>query len=299
MQDSHNYGTEFNITYQTYTRDGQTFGKKLPLKIGENYLVVVKETVILTKIYTRLKSICYKINTTRKDNFRKTAIELKTSGSKTIGTTDFFFTSEENSYGITYNKFMDGKAFSTQLSGGKWKEVYLSVEMNKNLACNKESFFEYVASSLAKSNFQNCSQICLRTSLPNEHYPICPNYEDWYDTVLNLTKLEDNCNWDIVRDTIENSITEDERLKTCITIDYNGKIMTEENYQESNELGIQYKFAFPLSTKVYQEFLITDTIDLVGAVGGMLGLFIGFCFSNIVTWIMEHIGAFLASIKKF
>ena len=301
VNDSHNYGTEFNFTYQTFKIDELTSQEIIPLKIGDNHLAIAKEKVSLTKIYSRWNSICYKINTTRKPDFGKTGIKLNTAESKILETTKFFFTSEENSYGVAYDKFMDGKAFSTQLYGGKWKEIYLSVEKNMNLACSKESFFEYVESNLSESNFENCTHTCLRTSLPNEDFPICPNFEHWYDNKLkgNFSEQEDDCNWSIVRDLIKNIITMDKRLKTCKTINYSGKIITEKNDHVSNKLGIQYKFAFPLRAKVYHEFLITDTIDLVGSVGGMLGLFIGFSFVNVVTCMMGYIGTFLASRNKF
>ena len=68
-----------------------------------------------------------------------------------------YLTSEDNSYGLTFNKFMDGKVFSTQLIGGNSKEIDLSVEKNRNLECKKESFFEYVASKLTEINFQKCN----------------------------------------------------------------------------------------------------------------------------------------------
>ena len=110
MNDSHDYGTEFNFTYHIYNSDGLTSEEKVLLKIGENHLAVSEEKVSLTKIYTRWNSICYKINTTRKVDFRKTEIKLKTSGSKTLDTTRFMFTSEENSFGVTNNKFEDGRA---------------------------------------------------------------------------------------------------------------------------------------------------------------------------------------------
>ena len=292
------YDTELNFTYLTFESDGLTPEEEINLKLGETQLSLAKEKVSLIKIYTRWNGICYKINTTREADFRKTEIKLETSESKTLGKTELFFTSEENSYGTTNNKFMDGKAFSMQLNGGTWNEIYLSVEKNMNLECNKESFYEYVASALSQSNFKNCTHSCLRTSLPNEKYPICLNYEDWFGKRGNLTEPEDDCNWSIVRDLIEDIITMDERLKTCSTIEYSGKIMTEKNDQASNELLMQYKFAFPLRAKVYQEFLITDAIDLVGSVGGTIGMFIGFSFSSIITCIMGYIGTFLASRKK-
>ena len=278
INDSNDLGTKFNITYQTFRIDGLTSEEEIPLKIGENKLSFTNERVSLTKIYTRWNSICYKINTTRKVDYSKTELKLRTSVSKILETTEFFITSEENSYGVTNNRFKDGRVFSTQQIGGKWIEIHLSLEKNNNLACSKESFFGYVSSQLSKDMFENCTQTCLRTSLPTEQYLICPNYEEWYDLVLkgNLIEPEDDCNWGIVRDLIE-----DMSVKTCTTIDYFGKIMNEKNDQAANELGIQYKFAFPLRAKVYQEFLITDIVDLVGTVGGMLGMFIGFSFSGL------------------
>ena len=213
MNDSLKYGTEFNVTYQKFHSNGLTSEEEIPLKIGENYLGDSKERVSLTTVYTRWNSICYKINTPRRTDFRKTEIKLKSSGSKNLGTTEFFFTSDENSYGVTNNQFKDGKAFSTQLTGGNWKEIDLSVGKNINRECSKESFFEYVTSRLSESSFENCTHTCLRTSLPNEHYQICPNYEEWYGNVLkgNLTKPEDDCNWEIVRDLIRDITTSDER----------------------------------------------------------------------------------------
>ena len=155
MEDAQNYGTEFNVTYQIYESDGLRSKEEISLKIGENHLAVSKEKVSLTMTYTRWNTICYKINTTKIVDSRKTEIKLKTSGSKTLETTQVFFTSEENSYGVTNDQFMDGKAFSTQLTGGNWKEIDLSVGKNINRECSKESFFEYIASKLSESSFEN------------------------------------------------------------------------------------------------------------------------------------------------
>ena len=76
-EDSLNYGTKFNITYQTFKNDESTSEEKIPLKIGENHLLLADEKVSLTKIYTRWNSICYKINTTRKSDYGKTEIKVK------------------------------------------------------------------------------------------------------------------------------------------------------------------------------------------------------------------------------
>ena len=124
LKDSVDYGTELNLTYLTFENDGITQKEKISLKLGENLLSLAGEKVGLTKIYTRWNNICFKINTTRKADYSKTEIKLKTSGFKALEKSEFFFTSEDNSYGVINNKFMDGKIFSTQLTEGKWKEIH-------------------------------------------------------------------------------------------------------------------------------------------------------------------------------
>ena len=65
---------------------------------------------------------------------------------------------------------------------------------------------------------------------------------------------------------------------------------TESTYAgDARRMNIYYKFVRPLKSKVYEEYLITDTIGLIGSVGGTLGLFVGFSFSNILTYIMQYV----------
>ena len=45
MNDSHNYGTEFNFTYQTFEIDGISSEERISLKIGENHLSSTNEKV--------------------------------------------------------------------------------------------------------------------------------------------------------------------------------------------------------------------------------------------------------------
>ena len=123
------------------------------------------------------------------------------------------------------------------------------------------------------------------TSLPNDPYPICPNYDEWYDKDTN--GKESNCNWHILRDLIKNITTNEEHLRTCITKQYLGKISDMKT--KFNYVYIQYKFLVPLKAKVYEEYLITDGITLIGSLGGTLGLFIGFSISNFVHRIMDFL----------
>ena len=78
--------------------------------------------------------------------------------------------------------------------------------------------------------------------------------------------------------------------KPCTVLEYQG----EKNYESNivnNETHIVYQFAPPMMTNVQQEYLIFDTIGMIGSVGGTLGMCIGFSFSGVTTHILDLIQA--------
>ena len=275
------YQKHFNITYRAYQSDGLPV--EVILKMGENDLKNSEGIVNLAIIYTRYNAMCYSISTTRNVDERET--EIKLSFPYSFHDKNFYFTSEKNVYGITRRDWRDGEVYSITIAHGTKKDITLTVEKNINLQCSKETFYEYVASRLSKHNFDTCNNTCLMTSLPNDPYPICPNYSEWLDFVLQYKiKAELDCNWSLVRDLIKNITNNDEHLKACISTQYSGL------FQESSgkETELKYKFALPLKAKVYEEYFIIDSIGLIGSVGGTLGVFIGFSFSNLIIFIMKY-----------
>ena len=44
-----------------------------------------------------------------------------------------------------------------------------------------------------------------------------------------------------------------------------------------------------MAMKVYEEYIIIDAISMIGSVGGTLGLFIGFSFSNIINVLIGYL----------
>ena len=75
-------------------------------------------------------------------------------------------------------------------------------------------------------------------------------------------------------------------MKTCLTTQFSGS-SREVGISDIKEAEIKYKFALPLKSKVYQAYLIIDSIGLIGSVGGTLGVFIGFSFSNLIFSLIE------------
>ena len=106
-----------------------------------------------------------------------------------------------------------------------------------------------------------------------------------------------NCNWYILRDLIKNITINEEHLKTCVTTQYMGKVTFEKDTGKRSA-AFSYKFALPLKAKVYEEYLITDGVTLIGSVGGSLGLFIGFSISNVANRIMAFLESTMETLFK-
>ena len=277
------YQKHWNITYTIYKEDGFSVQDKVVLQIGENQLQNSGEKVTLAIIYTAFRDLCYAITTTRKVDEKLT--EIKTEFD--MGHTEIFFTSAENSYGIVADDWRDGKTYKLSMSSESWlggirEDITLTVEKNINLKCSEESFYEYVASRLSDKSFESCNETCLMMSLPNVSLPICQNYRYYMFEGIKI-----NCNWKIVDDLIKNITNNDEYLKACSTIQYSG--FSHESSISDQGVEIRYKFDLPLKSKVYKEYLIIDSIGLIGAVGGTLGVFIGFSFNNLIICIIDYI----------
>ena len=60
----------------------------------------------------------------------------------------------------------------------------------------------------------------------------------------------------------------------------------------------QYKFVTPLFAEVYEEYIICDFISMIGSVGGTLGLFIGFSFSNILMHLIGYLKLLFNKVVK-
>ena len=80
--------------------------------------------------------------------------------------------------------------------------------------------------------------------------------------------------------------------KPCTKYDYSGtKTYESENVEDIylHRKVLTYQFAYPQVLTIYQEYLIYDGIGMIGSVGGTLGMFIGFSFSNAVSLILNHL----------
>ena len=106
----------------------------------------------------------------------------------------------------------------------------------------------------------------------------------------------------IIKDFFQNITTKHKCPKSCKITQYSGKIISDStttfNYFEADNKAsyVKYQFDAPLYAKVYEEYIIVDAIGMIGSVGGTLGLFIGFSFSNVINVLIGYLQLFLNKI---
>ena len=290
------YGRDFNMTYATMISVKKAEDKAI-LRIGENNLGTSDGKLYMKEIYTEWEGYCYSITALRKINGNYITIKIwppqnDTDVHRVLNDIAIYFTSEENSYGITKRNWKDGKVYPMSITEeyGRWKIVELGVEKHiKFDDCSEYSFYECAGTKISKSDFSNCSVACMPITFPNVSYPPqCKNYESWFEDHDGDDCAECNCNWNIINEIIKNIEFNNECPRTCSTIQY--PVFHEMDYQEDTESAIiQYKLSIPLVVQTNKEYIIFDAIGMIGSVGGTLGLFIGFSFSNVLTIMIEYL----------
>ena len=76
---------------------------------------------------------------------------------------------------------------------------------------------------------------------------------------------------------------------SCSILQYKGKIVHEANINNNYTIVLAYSFGAPEFLKLYQEYLVYDTINMFGSVGGTLGLLFGFSFTNVISVTIQFI----------
>ena len=165
---------------------------------GRTEINQTKETLFLERFYTSKVNFgqpaCIKVShniSNDEANFmRKFDIRFDAAFQiESIPPMTLYFSSEDNAYGVTMKKWIDGRVFETNLEVGKHKrmDIYPTKYIyynNMNSECNsEESFYECFGSYLLQKNF-TCSNACLTMTLPlklrNNKTELCKTSEDWH-----------------------------------------------------------------------------------------------------------------------
>ena len=275
---------EISYEISTITADGE---KSITgtLKLGNNYLhnkyFNKTETVILESLenYYDGNRAFRIIHTTPIKGF-PTAVMLKIYTKLErkpnlfySDTVSFYLTSLNNSLGFYKFSWTDGKPF--QISMGKNTQIKCNIQtqMTEHLKqtnkCQKESYYKCIASQIDVTEFNECSNKCIPEIFKNmgTNYttPFCQNDTNNQRCILANKEVGMNCE------------------KSCSIKEYIGE--TYLNSPRSSDVKDRDLYYFKyrlnnLASKVYVEYLIYDSIGMVGSVGGTLGKFsLRFCES--------------------
>ena len=157
--------------------------------------------------------------------------------------------------------------------------------------CTGQAFYECLVKQVKMANFTRCPKKCLPASLSvigfyNSEIPVCQNE--------NEKRCAFNVTW---YDVFSPSICPP---KPCILLEYNGKIdyWQEKPISCKNNFNLKIKYGAPEVVIVHEEYLITDFTGVLGSVGGTLGLFIGFSFFNIISYLIDLFHTFISNSIK-
>ena len=243
---------------------------------------------------TYFSGFCQKINVISKFfprkskfvgiNFDKSIPDEKIPESKV------FITSEGNAYGVVINRWMDGETLEVDIPKSFLKQVSLrskkTILLKSISVCSEESFYQCFERKLFEEyTFDRCPSKCSPVTLPsstnnNSNYPHkipqCQN------------EMERECALSIFSDYFL-SMNMNECSSSCSTLQYKGKIVHEVNINSNHTILLAYSFGAPEYLKLYQEYLVYDTINMFGSVGGTLGLLFGFSFTNVISLKIQFI----------
>ena len=200
---------------------------------------------------------------------------------------EIFITSHSNAYGVIGGSWVEGDVYSTSIpsKGARLARFSLkAVKMKDHQSTTKcsKTLSYYVCMGLElqkKEHYKNCSKFCIpiiwKTLIElssNESFAICETVEENYcmATLMNnvFTYKTKQCH---VR---------------CEQLKYSARKMYDPTYWPESDMEMALNF--PSANLIeYEEYVIYDWIGLIGSIGGSLGLFIGFSFRDVFSYMIQ------------
>ena len=198
----------------------------------------------------------------------------------------------------------------------------------KHTDCNEETFWEVIDKKWHPKIVQNCPNPCYPFTLPSGQLPRC-SYADWSaadnSTQTSMDDHEGYKDFDVedktcAYDVFYKMIEEEDfyNFKSCSIEEYEGRVLDDhiipgksefwywaesdkqdweivvpesEYHDNPGNLTIKFSYTFdlPQTMIVSVENYIVTFFDLIGIVGGTLGMFIGFAFYDNILALVEYL----------
>ena len=312
-------GEDFNVTYITET------GMSLILKDGENASPsLINETLIVRNDFSCF-SITSKMNPegqlpsgqerTLKVEFGRHLKSTENGGTWEMHDSmpykvSFIASIEAVSYSIENQVVVDGNMHLTEVELNHHARVNFSPKMNKYLlekGCNDTTFRQAIEAKMLEELKENCATVCTITQSSSSKLEKCQ------------TKKEQECANAVELDVVHGITSAG--FSPCTTLEYSGMILDNSRIKGFPPLVdygwdqgdpivhvdpqwsgkptaiMTYKFEKPESVKVYEEYIVASFVDIIGIVGGTLGLYIGFSFFDNTLSFFNYIISFVDMLK--
>ena len=199
-----------------------------------------------------------------------------------------YFTSERNSYGAYNNIWLDGEVYEKSVEINQlavvgltpYNYTYLGDAYNQ---CVQESFEDQWKPFMSSNiDFRKCQANCSDATFLSDIIPIC-DLDDNYAQKISCAKKAIYETLEIFKGMIGHT-------RSCNILEYRVKKLREvKKFSGFRKLQISYGFLSPEMTMNFKEHLVFDMIGVIGSVGGTLGLYIGFSFSGVASYILGKI----------
>ena len=196
----------------------------------------------------------------------------------------------------------DGKIKPYKLESGSYHDIRIT-EMKecKHLLslCDNQSYYQCLARKLVdESTCRNprCSKISLPTDKIFSELERCNNTEDadcQYNFVNGLQDNPDVCKSHTVKACTVKEYYPQDGFEPYKIVDLNGYMF---DVTVTSPESSRVRVSNPVK-QVYKEYFQPDTFDMIGTVGGTLGLMIGFSFMTSITWISDTTFSFASRFK--
>ena len=258
---------DFEITYED-----------IELRLGQRYSQKYHEIVYVSDMKTAYSGRCYIINTVTKEvkkgDFRYITVKFHDE-TKSAPQMQVYFTSRANAFGILANMWVEGEVWEVAINKNTYKRIaltpekYVYLQDKSKSECDTVSFYECFINEIWKNKFKGCPKRCSPIPIPKHHeFEVCKQ------------EVESTCAFHVIHNLFGNVTATGKCKKSCTTIQYSGKVLYEKLWEE-NGMKLSYRYAPPEDTTVFEEYLVYDAIGVIGAVGGTLGMCIGFSFTNL------------------
>ena len=200
--------------------------------------------------------------------------------------------SKNNSQGMILNKYHEGEthnevsSFNNELwlKLRSYKFVYLDQLSSPKSECrNGVNFYHCFDGILLQEIGNACPAKCFPGTKHGSKIQRC------------VTEEEIDCAKDVTAKIRLNKTLATKCPKSCTPIEYRKTYRWAGNWVEkmfnisSQERSFWFRYRTGDDAKIFTEYLIYDANSMVGSIGGTLGLFIGFSFNNVISFVIKKL----------